>query len=158
MADQAHDRDEAGKGPGEPAQSPAPQKASRKKAKDAALEPRVVIVGIGASAGGLEPLLVLDTDFRIVSANSAFSCQFEFSAVDAQDRRLDELRGTHWDMPKLQRMPEKVIPQNKSFVDHEMTLDSPAGPRRLLLSGRRIEKEADRVYLILLTLREVSNG
>jgi len=53
-----------------------------------------------------EPLLLLDAELRVRSANSSFYQTFQVSPEDTEDRPLYELGNDQWDIPKLRTLLE----------------------------------------------------
>ncbi|HEY2951274.1 MAG TPA: CheR family methyltransferase, partial [Verrucomicrobiae bacterium] len=70
-----------------------------------------------------EPLLVLDGDLRVVSANRAFYRHFKVKAADTERRRIYELGHGQWNIPRLRRLLETVLPKQSSFEDFAVELD-----------------------------------
>ena len=105
-----------------------------------------------------EPLVVLDRDFHIVSANESFYRKFKLTAPLAERRSLFELHKRQWDLPELRRLLEKVLAENHAFdnfmIEHNSAdLDHTV----LLLNGRRIRRGALGGDLILLALEDVTD-
>src|SRR5688572_23420941 len=67
-----------------------------------------------------EPLLVLDRDLRVVTANRSFYRVFHVAAGETENRRVYELGNGQWDIPELRRHLEDVLPQNHHFDDFEV--------------------------------------
>ena len=64
-----------------------------------------------------EPLVVLDREFRVVSANEAFYETFAITPADAERRIIYGLGDGAWDIPRLRELLEKILPTNSRF-DH----------------------------------------
>jgi len=104
-----------------------------------------------------EPLVVLDKNLRVVSANRAFCSGFQTTKEETLGRRLYDLGDRQWDNPDLRRLLEEILPRNASFDDFEMTHDfDKTGRRTMLLNARRITTEAGKSELILLALEDVT--
>ncbi len=157
-----------------------PPENSRKK-KKTVVPPRDTadfhIVGMGGSAGGLklnqsmmdardfaesiintvrEPLLVLDRDLRVVSANSSFYKKFRVTPEETASKRIYDLGNKQWDIPKLRELLETIIPENSSFEDFEVKHDFPGiGTKKMLLNARKVAGRAEEKTLILLAMEEV---
>jgi two-component system CheB/CheR fusion protein len=103
-----------------------------------------------------EPLLVLDRDLRVVSANQAFYELFKISSQQAENSLVYELGDRQFDLPELRRLLEEVLPQNTVFQGLEVDADfHRLGRRVLVLNARRLcqERELD---LILLALQDIT--
>ena len=105
-----------------------------------------------------EPLVVLDSDLNVISANKSFYRRFKLTPQLAQRRSLFELNERLWDIPELRRLLEKVLPQNHSFDNFTIENDSPdLGHTILLLSARRIHRGDIGTDLILLSFEDVTD-
>jgi PAS domain S-box-containing protein len=104
-----------------------------------------------------EPLLVLDSDLRIISANQAFYRMFSVTPSDAQGKLIYELSNGQWDIPGLRELLETILPKNTSFenyeVDHEFT---GLGRRIMLLNARRIHNGGAKTQRILLAIDDIT--
>ncbi|MEF8792666.1 PAS domain-containing protein [Thiohalorhabdus sp.] len=100
-----------------------------------------------------EPLLVLDPDLRVVSANDSFYRAFPLTPAAVEGASLFELGEGQWDHPELRSLLEEVLPAQQSFRDFELAADfGEQGPARLLLNGRRLAKETEGETMILLAM------
>ncbi len=89
-----------------------------------------------------EPLLILDTGLKVVTANRSFYENFLADPQETEGRYVYELGNGQWDIPELRKMLQKVLPKKKSFSDFEVTIEFPnIGCRTMLLNAREIRKE-----------------
>ncbi len=72
------------------------------------------------------PLLVLDADLRVVSANRAFRHTFHVSAEQTQGTLVYELGNRQWDIPELRRLLEQILPQHTHLDNFEVRHAFPA--------------------------------
>ncbi|PYG03483.1 two-component system CheB/CheR fusion protein [Thioalkalivibrio sp. ALE21] len=99
-----------------------------------------------------EPLLVLNSELRVVSANDGFYRSFPLTPESVEGRSLFKLADGQWNHPELRALLTEVLPQNKAFHDFELTADfGDPESTGLLLNGRRLELEDD-ASMILLTM------
>jgi two-component system CheB/CheR fusion protein len=104
-----------------------------------------------------EPLLVLDGDLKVVSANQAFYDFFKVLPQETENRLVYELGNRQFDIPELKRLLEEILPQNTVFQDFEVDRDFPGlGRRVLILNGRRLRQPQGR-DLILLALQDITD-
>ncbi len=98
-----------------------------------------------------EPLLVLDSRMRVVSANRSFHRAFRTSPAAVEGRELYSLGDGAWDAPELRQLLEKVLPENAAFDDFRVDHVFPGIGRRVLrLNARRvITKGTDREFILL---------
>jgi two-component system CheB/CheR fusion protein len=104
-----------------------------------------------------EPLLVLDENLHVVSANQAFYRTFQVKQDETVGRALYELGNRQWDIPALRQLLEDILPQNTTFDDFRVTHEfDQIGRRTMLLNARRILSEAGQTRLILLTIEDIT--
>ena len=104
-----------------------------------------------------EPLLVLDSHFRIVSGNKAFYETFGISRQQSEGVPVFELGNGQWNIPELRELLEKIIPGKSSFQDFRVEHDFPLiGHKVLILNGRLIEQRGSQPHLILLAMEEIT--
>ncbi|MGA7627460.1 MAG: PAS domain-containing protein, partial [Methanoregula sp.] len=105
-----------------------------------------------------EPLVVLDPEFKVVSASGSFYTTFRTSAVETIGKNLFELGNHQWNIPKLRELLETVLPQKTSFENIEVDHVFPGiGRRKMLLNGRRIMSDRGESRLILLAIEDITN-
>ena len=99
------------------------------------------------------PLLVLDGDLRVKTANASFYKHFVVSPTQTENILVYELGNGQWNIPKLRTFLEGVLPQHNSFKDFEVTHEfETIGRRNLLLSGRQV----DHLQRIVLFIEDVT--
>lgn len=105
-----------------------------------------------------EPLVVLDSDLRVVSANRAFYTTFMVSQKETAGRSLYELGGGEWNIPQLRILLGEVLPQHHVMNDFRIEHDfgTTIGPRSMLLNARALLHGNDRPELILLAIEDVT--
>jgi PAS domain S-box-containing protein len=64
-----------------------------------------------------QPLLILDQDLKVVSANPAFYRYFQVRPEETAGVRIYDLGSSQWDIPALRRLLEQIVPQNTRFED-----------------------------------------
>jgi len=102
-----------------------------------------------------EPLLVLDGDLKVMSANLAFYKAFHTSKPDTENLTIYELGNGQWDIPKLRELLEEVIPKNTSLQDFEVEHNFPEiGPKLMVLNARRIPALTEHPSMILLAIED----
>ncbi len=104
-----------------------------------------------------EPLLILDKNLRVKSANEAFYRTFSITAKETEECLIYELKNRRWDTPLLREALEKILPQKSAFNDLEITFDFPSiGPKVMLLNGRRLIQSEKGEELILLAMQDIT--
>ena len=104
-----------------------------------------------------EPLLVLDSDFKIVKANQSFYQTFCVTPQDTEGELIYDLGNRQWDIPRLRELLEDILPQNSVFNDFEVEHHFEGiGTKLMRLNARRLRGEATRPPLILLAIEDVT--
>jgi len=103
-----------------------------------------------------EPLLVLDEQLRVVSANPAFYRAFQVAPREVEQQLLYHLCHGAWNIPALRQLLEEILPKSTSFQDFLVDKTFPPHGRKILaLNGRRLLQEAGHPARILLAMEEV---
>ncbi|HEY4656673.1 MAG TPA: CheR family methyltransferase [Cyclobacteriaceae bacterium] len=103
------------------------------------------------------PLLVLDMNFRIRSANNAFYKTFRVNEQETEGRLLYELGNNQWDIPKLRSFLKDVLPRRESIFDFEISHQFPSiGQRTMLLNAREVIRVDAAEKLILLAIEDIT--
>jgi len=106
-----------------------------------------------------EPLLVLNKDMKVVSANRYFCEIFQVQYEEYIDKSVYELGNNQWDIPKLHELLETILPQKKHFSDFEVSYDfEDIGQRTMLLNAREIIHNKGEERLILLAIEDVTES
>jgi two-component system CheB/CheR fusion protein len=107
---------------------------------------------------GRTPLLILDSDFLVHSANRAFYETFQVTAEQTVNRRVFDLGGGEWNLPALHRVLDELVERGASFDDFEVEREFPSiGTRVILLGARRLRRESGPVGTILLALEDITS-
>jgi len=104
-----------------------------------------------------EPLLVLDSDLKVVKANNSFYQAFNVKPEETEGILIYDLGNRQWDIPKLRELLEDILPQNSIFNDFEVEHNFEAIGRKIMhLNARRIYREVNQTQLILLAIEDVT--
>jgi PAS domain S-box-containing protein len=105
-----------------------------------------------------EPLVVLDGDLRIHSANRSFYQVFKVKPEETLGEFIFDLGNRQWDIPKLRELLEEILPQNSKFNGFEVEHDFESiGKKVMLLNARRIERKSEGTRLILLAIEDITD-
>ncbi len=112
-----------------------------------------------------EPLLVLNSDLRVLSANRSFYVSFKVTPEETIGNLIYDLGNRQWDIPKLRTLLEEILPKDNKFDDYEVEHEfSNIGHKIMLLNARRVTQQEIGTQLILLAIedvterREIENG
>jgi len=104
-----------------------------------------------------DPLVILDADLRLHTANQAFYNLFKVSAAESEGRSIYELGSQQWDIPRLRQLLEDILPRESFFNDFEVTLEfENIGQRTMLLNARRLSDTIGQPATILLGIQDVT--
>jgi two-component system CheB/CheR fusion protein len=105
-----------------------------------------------------EPLVVLDRELKVVSANRSFYRVFRTTARQTEGESIFVLAAGRWDIPRLRKLLEEILPQNAAFEDYEVEVELPkAGRRVFVLNARRLALEGAG-DLVLLALEDMTSA
>jgi PAS domain S-box-containing protein len=86
------------------------------------------------------PLLILDADLRVKTANESFYRHFQVSPPQTENCKVFELGNGQFNVPTLRTLLERVLPERKSFNAFKLTHEfETIGRRTVLLSGRQVD-------------------
>lgn len=106
-----------------------------------------------------EPLVVLDANLQVITANRAFYETFEVTATQVEGRQIFELGNGQWDIPHLRELLEQIIPSNNQLsefqnlvVEHEF---EQIGYKIMMLNARRMS-QPNHQEMILLAIDDIT--
>ncbi len=103
------------------------------------------------------PLLVLNKDLRIISANEAFYNAFKVAPNDTENRLLYDLGNRQWNIPKLRILLEEILPEKNTIEDFVVEHDfKDIGQKTMLLNARTLQQGPDKTSLILLAIEDIT--
>jgi PAS domain S-box-containing protein len=104
------------------------------------------------------PLVVLDDDLRVRTANEAFYRTFDVSPVKSEGRLIYDLGNRQWNIPKLRELLEDILPSEKIINDFEVTHEFQSiGLRTILVNARALSGVEDQPAGILVGLNDVTD-
>ena len=104
-----------------------------------------------------EPLLVLDQNLCVETANRAFFETFKLTRDETIGRPLYELGNGQWNISELRLLLEAVIPKSTAVIGFEVDNDFPGlGDRNMLVSARRLFHPDNNSMRLLLWIEDVT--
>jgi len=104
-----------------------------------------------------EPLLVLDADLKIISANRNFYRTFKVTPAETIGSFIYDLGNKQWDIPKLRELLEEVLPEKEAFDDFEVDHHfQDIGHKIMLLNARQIYRKDIGIKMILLAIEDIT--
>jgi two-component system, chemotaxis family, CheB/CheR fusion protein len=105
-----------------------------------------------------EPLLVLDAQLHVESANRAFYRTFLVTPSEMIGTLFYDLGNGQWDIPRLRELLDQILPQRTSIEEFLIEHDFAAlGQRTFLLNARRIDDRQDKTKRILLAFEDITD-
>jgi len=106
-----------------------------------------------------EPILILDKNFSVMTANESFYRTFQVKPKDTENKVVYELGNGQWNILALRKLLEGILPENTSFRGFEVSHVFPyIGRKVMILNARQIFIEEDAVFppIILLAMEDVT--
>jgi PAS domain S-box-containing protein len=104
-----------------------------------------------------EPLLVLDADLKIISANRNFYRTFKVTTDETIGSFIYDLGNKQWDIPRLRELLEEILPEKEAFDDFEVAHHfQDIGRKIMLLNARQIYRKDIGTKMILLAIEDIT--
>jgi PAS domain S-box-containing protein len=105
-----------------------------------------------------EPLLVLNPDMKILTANHSFCDTFKVTPEETVGNFIFDLGNRQWDIPGLRVLLEEILPNETIFNDYEVEHNFPGiGFKTILLNARQIFRKDIGSHIILLAMEDITN-
>jgi two-component sensor histidine kinase len=107
----------------------------------------------------VEPLIVLDSDLRVVTASRSFYLTFQVDRQNTQGQLLYDLGDGQWDIAELRMLLEKIAPEHGVMEGYEVDREFPGiGRRTMRLSARKVFYEGNSHTTLLLAMDDVTQS
>ena len=104
-----------------------------------------------------DPILVLDEELKIISANRSFYTTFKTNPEETIGSFIYDLKNRQWDIPKLRELLEEVIPEKQTFDDFEISHEfRDIGHKVMLLNAREIYRKEMGAKVLLLAFEDIT--
>lgn len=104
-----------------------------------------------------QPLLVLNSQLRVESANRAFYRVFRVAPAETVGRFIYDLGNREWEIPELRVLLEAILPQNTVVEDFQVEHRfKQLGHRTMLLNARRVHESVGTTERILLAFDDIT--
>lgn len=104
-----------------------------------------------------EPLISLNQDLRVITANRSFYNFFQVKPEETVGQWIYDLGNGQWDIPKLRELLENILPQQTNFDNYEVKhAFADIGQRTMLLNARQIEPVRGKERVILLAIEDIT--
>jgi PAS domain S-box-containing protein len=104
-----------------------------------------------------DPLLVLDEDLKLLSANRSFYKTFKVTPRETLGKLIYDLGNRQWDIPRLRILLEEILPKHARIGNFEVEHDFPTvGHKIMRLNARQIHQEVVGRKMILLAAEDIT--
>jgi PAS domain S-box-containing protein len=104
-----------------------------------------------------EPLVVLNSDLKILTANHSFYDTFKVTPEQTIGSFIYDVGNRQWDIPKLRVLFEDILPHDTVFNGYEVEHDFlDIGRKSILLNARQIFRENVGSRIILLAMEDIT--
>jgi PAS domain S-box-containing protein len=104
-----------------------------------------------------DPLLILDADLKIISANRSFYSTFKVTLDETIGKFIYDLGNGQWSPPILRHLLEKILPEKEVFNDFEVThVFENIGLKIMLLNARQIYRKDINTRMILIAFEDIT--
>lgn len=104
------------------------------------------------------PMLVLDDDLRLKTANKAFYQTFRMTPRDLSGQSIFQIKDGRWNLAELRTLLTDLLERDTAFEDFAISYDFPgSGKQTMLINARRIINSNDKMKLILLAFELVAS-
>lgn len=104
------------------------------------------------------PLLFLNQDLRIESANHAFYEKFQLSPAATKSQFIYQLDGGRWNIPELENLLEIILPQTNRVEKYEVEHDFPKIGLRTLRINAYAMNQTDQAKSIFLAFEDITEA
>jgi two-component system, chemotaxis family, CheB/CheR fusion protein len=105
-----------------------------------------------------EPLLVLNQDLRVITANHSFYDTFQVAPVETEQHLIFELGNRQWNIPQLRSLLEEILASDTQFQDFEVEHEFEQIGRKLMRLNARKMPRLDNTQMILLAIEDITAG
>ncbi len=104
-----------------------------------------------------EPLLILESNYQVKTANNAFYQTFKVTSPETEGRLIYELGNRQWDIPGLQILFEKILTEKTPVTDFEITHSFPSiGTKTFLINASKLIRKNEIIDLILVSFTDIT--
>jgi PAS domain S-box-containing protein len=105
----------------------------------------------------VEPLVVLNSDLKILTANHSFYHTFKVRPAETIGSFIYDLGNRQWDIPTLRVLFEEILPHDTVINGYEVEHDFLGiGRKTILLNARQIFREDIGSNIILLAMEDIT--
>ena len=109
-----------------------------------------------------EPVMILDQNFRIITANDSFYHLFKVTPKETENKIIYKLGNGQWNIPAFKKLLEDILPKDTFFKGFEVDHQFPViGHKVMMLNARQIHFKDDpnskvTPCIILLAMEDIT--
>ncbi|MBN2591827.1 MAG: PAS domain-containing protein [Sedimentisphaerales bacterium] len=104
-----------------------------------------------------QPMLVLDKELKVLSANRAFYRTFAAKSQETEGKFIYDIGNGQWDIPKLRKLLKNILSKNTFFEDFEVEYKFPGiDTKKMILNARCVSQEGKRTEFILMAIEKIT--
>lgn len=104
-----------------------------------------------------EPLIIIDKDFFIKSANPSFYKYFQTTEKETEGHSFFEIGDCHWDVPEFKKLISEMLDEKTSIEDFKVeTVCKGIGKKIMMINARRI-LNAKPTGMILIAIEDITD-
>ncbi len=101
------------------------------------------------------PLIILDRDLLVKTANRAFYQTFQVDEEDTEGNSIFDLGKGQWSIPALRRLLQEILPKDNVFNNYEVEHTFPTiGHKIMLLNARKFINDGQHILLAIEDITE----
>jgi PAS domain S-box-containing protein len=102
-----------------------------------------------------EPLLVLNSELRVLKATRSFYETFQVGQTETEGRIFFDLGDGQWNLPRLRTLLEEMLPRDTRVENFDVAHQFPSiGYRKVVLNARQVHRESTGAKTILLAIED----
>jgi two-component system, chemotaxis family, CheB/CheR fusion protein len=103
-----------------------------------------------------EPLIVLDSNLQVLTANQSFYQTFQVAAAETEQQVIFELGNGQWNIPQLRQLLIEILPDHTQLQDFEVEHDFEQIGHKIMLLNARTMDQAEGGKSILLAIEDIT--
>jgi PAS domain S-box-containing protein len=104
------------------------------------------------------PVIVLDGRLNVISANKNFYQTFKVKPEETVSRPLYELNNRQWNIPRLKKLLEDILPRSSELENYELEHNFPViGKRKMMLNAKQLGDESGNNQRIFLSIEDITD-
>jgi two-component system CheB/CheR fusion protein len=101
-----------------------------------------------------DPILILDKDIKIFSANSSFYEMYKVKPEDTLGKSFFNIGEGQWDIPALRKLIDEILPENTKIKGYIVEENFPTiGTKKIIVNAGQIYHQG--IKMILMAMNEV---